>query len=510
MPDHSPYPYPCLDSLHDKGSTTEAVHCLLCDHECSTAELSCCRCSLPLGEGDEENERYPRRQSEATAVKSKEVHNADVETSFPQFSLLPKELRLYIWELSLPGPRVVFLEAWYLKPFNSHCIFSDRGVVIDSRQLVGQSRELGELHYVTFEDEPHAIQDEKILDGFGPPWALFGLRSKSSIPLLYVCRESYKVTSTYYERAFGTVSAFPQTWFNFKSDTLYLDFMLPYDTFFRPDYISDDIKRVERLAIFVHPDAETLPIAPQSLSELVHELLCVFGNVRELYFVVKRYNSSDRANLIFSTIKHDFDTAMSLYSKPYNPQEDFEFQSKETDYANTIDNLFMPHLTSLEAFRVAEVGKHCLPKYTMPRIESRIITSEQTHQRLIEAQHGYALERAEFWKEMRDEFWQRNEYSFRFEAVGSDQPKTHMHYLSNTLVESMEAYLRSAWDLPGESEIAILLGDNKLDSWRTIKDAAGVCPDCNVAGTLESGPDIPHRYMYMFLRASIDGKMESP
>jgi hypothetical protein len=65
---------------------------------------------------------------------------------------------------------------------------------------------------------------------------------------------------------------------------------------------------------------------------------------------------------------------------------------------------------------------------------------------------------------MRDEFWQRNEYSFRFGAVGLDQPKAHIHCLSNTLVESMEAYLRFAWDFLGEKEIAILLGDNKLDS----------------------------------------------
>jgi hypothetical protein len=89
----------------------------------------------------------------------------------------------------------------------------------------------------------------------------------------------------------------------------------------------------------------------ESLSKFVHERLCDFANIRELYFVVKRCNTSDRANLVFSTIKHDLDTAMSLCSKPYNSQEDFEFNSKEIDYADTIDGLFMPHLTSLEAIR---------------------------------------------------------------------------------------------------------------------------------------------------------------
>jgi hypothetical protein len=173
MSDYLPYPFPCLNfpPLHDEGSTTEGVHCLLCNYECSTASLSCCRCGLSLGEGDEEDERYPRRQSEATPAQRKEVQNADVERSFPQFSLLPKEIRLHIWELSLPGPRIVFLEAWYLKAFTCRRIFSHRGVAIHSGELVGG-------HYVTFEDEPHGIQDGKLLDGFGPPWTLFGLRSK--------------------------------------------------------------------------------------------------------------------------------------------------------------------------------------------------------------------------------------------------------------------------------------------------------------------------------------------
>jgi hypothetical protein len=255
-----------------------------------------------------------------------------------------------------------------------------------------------------------------------------------------VLRSNVYVLST----GFRTESTFPQIWFNFRSDTLYLDFLLLHDTYFRPDYISDDIKRVERLAIFIHPDAEALPVVPQSLSKFVQELLCDFGNVRELYFVVKRYNPSDRANLVFSTIKHDFDTAISLYSKPYNPGEYFQFQRKEIDYANTIDSLFISHSIDLEAFRVFDAGKHGLPKFNMPYIESRIITSEQTHQRLIEAQHGYTMKRARFWKEMRDEFWQRNEYSFLFQLVGLDQPIIHMHFPSNVLVESMEAYVRSA------------------------------------------------------------------
>jgi hypothetical protein len=149
----------------------------------------------------------------------------------------------------------------------------------------------------------------------------------------------------------------------------------------------------------------------------------------------------------------------------------------------------------------------------MPRIESRIITSKQTHQRLIEAQHGYALKGARFWKEMRDGFCQRNEYSFLFQPVGLDQPTIHMRSLSNAPVESMEAYVRSAWNLPDESGINILLGDNdfnKLDSWRTTRDAIRMYPDCELSGGCEPGPHMYYRYVDVCLRVSINGKMESP
>jgi hypothetical protein len=200
-----------------------------------------------------------------------------------------------------------------------------------------------------------------------------------------------------------------------------------------------------------------------------------------------------------------------LYSKPYNPGEDFEFPRKEIDYAKSIDNLSISHSIDVEAFKVWDVGKDSLPKFTMPHIESRIITSEQTHQRLIEAQQGYALKKARFWKEMRDEFWQRNEYNFLFQPVGLDQPYIHMHFLSNALVESMEVYVRSAWNLSDENGIDILLGDNnfnKLDSWRTIRDAARMYPDCDLSGGYEPGPHIYYRYVDVCLRVSVDGKMD--
>lgn len=37
--------------------------------------------------------------------------------SFPRFNELPSELRLMIWQYSLPGPRIVYLQRKPLAPY---------------------------------------------------------------------------------------------------------------------------------------------------------------------------------------------------------------------------------------------------------------------------------------------------------------------------------------------------------------------------------------------------------
>jgi hypothetical protein len=53
---------------------------------------------------------------------------SDIEWSFPQFSLLPKEIRLMILEKALPGPRIVFLERKYLPYYPCTRVWSDKAI----------------------------------------------------------------------------------------------------------------------------------------------------------------------------------------------------------------------------------------------------------------------------------------------------------------------------------------------------------------------------------------------
>jgi hypothetical protein len=47
------------------------------------------------------------------------------------------------------------------------------------------------------------------------------------IPLLALCWESYNIFSQFYTSAFGTVYGYPETWFDYERDTLYLDIWNP-------------------------------------------------------------------------------------------------------------------------------------------------------------------------------------------------------------------------------------------------------------------------------------------
>ncbi|KAH8690133.1 hypothetical protein BGW36DRAFT_433087 [Talaromyces proteolyticus] len=116
-------------------------------------------------------------------ASSKESSKNGEAQSFTLFSLLPTELRLQIWEQATISilPRLVLLEP-------------------------------KQLSIPRYENSP--------AQQVAPKW---GFRSYCQLPgALTACRESFEVTSKYYQRSFGTGQACPQTWFNFERDYLYL------------------------------------------------------------------------------------------------------------------------------------------------------------------------------------------------------------------------------------------------------------------------------------------------
>ncbi|QSZ31076.1 hypothetical protein DSL72_000637 [Monilinia vaccinii-corymbosi] len=144
--------------------------------------------------------------------------------AFTNFKNLPPELRIKIWKLALPSPRVVLLHYY------------------------GRSNEY---------------------------------RSPMQISLASVCRESREIVQSLYVKTFGTETAIPKTWFNFEIDTLYIQ---RYNSVVggNPNGFLDR-EKVRNFAVHL--------LEPSSKTEkTLHELLCIFRNVKVLINVQKRHN----------------------------------------------------------------------------------------------------------------------------------------------------------------------------------------------------------------------------
>lgn len=109
-----------------------------------------------------------------------------MELEFEYFPKIPTEIRLQIWESTIPPPRYVYLKL--------------------HRELRGETQ-------------------------------VWSLRSKSQPPvILFVNTESRAVAARQYELTFAYEDSIPQTWFDFERDILRFD----NDTF-APRFPLDDL-----------------------------------------------------------------------------------------------------------------------------------------------------------------------------------------------------------------------------------------------------------------------------
>ena len=126
----------------------------------------------------------------------------------------------------------------------------------------------------------------------------------------------------------------PRTWFNFEVDTLYLDWgYYVYDDDddddddtiefqFFPEVLSEDVKKVQHLAIYSgkHPDSY-LP------AQLINDVLSKFGHVQNLLLALPDYKHGGSADLVFL----EWDDVMDdpAYSEEFHPVVDQMFPDVE-------------------------------------------------------------------------------------------------------------------------------------------------------------------------------------
>ena len=292
------------------------------------------------------------------------------ETSFPQFSSLPAEIRKMVWELAA-FPRIVHLE--YVKGPEHKCSRVWSQTSIDGPDSMG------------FFDMDQQSGVARFYQGPHPPWRFI---SRSIPPLFWICKESYSVAEKMYAKSFGTQFTFPSTWFNFELDTLHLDWgydpneeldeedeidmdeiMITY----APGTLSQDVRKVQSLAL----NAEQYP-AGMSSERWLHLILSHFGNVQNLYMVVPPRADEDCANLVF----------LEKSDVPEDPQRRGErhpvWKELYPDLAWNFRRCLWESsefLWAIEPYSNVEnlsaTGNNRFPKWSLPKLHHKPLTSSK-------------------------------------------------------------------------------------------------------------------------------------
>ncbi|CZT12931.1 uncharacterized protein RAG0_16576 [Rhynchosporium agropyri] len=202
-----------------------------------------------------------------------------MEQKFPRFSDLPVEIRLLIWEETIE-PKIVHLRQQHI----SECYHAVESV--SSNRHV-DDRCCGKIsgHYHGRKKEFHRMDRIR-----GRPWNHYamGFNTDRPIPPLFLaCQESYQVASKVYTRSFSALGSIAQTYFNFRSDTLYLDKRTEAPTAesivqdVLPYMCQDELARVEKLAL----NSNLLTEAIGSYENYLACILYSFKNVKTVYLI---------------------------------------------------------------------------------------------------------------------------------------------------------------------------------------------------------------------------------
>jgi hypothetical protein len=297
------------------------------------------------------------------------------EPSFSRFHELPKEIRLVIWEMALPGPRVVYLEQDLLNSHSCNRVWSNK--IVDG----------------TDDDEFHAQgygsndSETQKRDELGP-LSCRAFRSQSPAPpLLFACRESFEVASQFYAKAFGTWDGIPETWFCFERDILVLDWGwedgMHYDL---EDFSDDDLKSVRKLAFFYPNDRYT----PSDVMQLEYEewlAQCLEGfcNLETLYFTTwpDQRRMTDRSNLALLDLRA-IAFQKYVFSQEYNPEEEAKF----IDDCRALEDMLKVDKERLNHFREEWTTAGSLA-WNIPKFKHTLI-------RTIQTQIEFKMQEAEF------------------------------------------------------------------------------------------------------------------
>lgn len=332
---------------------------------------------------------------------------------FPQFNDLPKEIQLMIWELAVSELRMVWvmprktqktvqvaedeMEGW-IEEWQEH----DRQRIPGAIQRNGRSddeilEDLAEMETWFMMRDPmnEAMQKRNVLNFWSP----------SPVPsILLACRESFKVASKIYRRAFAHIDGplLCQTYFDFSRDTLLL-----CDGFARTDYDSQILEFIEAIDIRSRRRVESLILSADEWDEWDDDtyifVLASFPALRNLTVIVNHFlHTSIRAS-------SEYDTDLILYH-PVDLKhlqsmwmDDFLLHRDDDVYIGSIKRQTGVSQVSenhdLDYIRDCQLGNRHLgldDSWKLPNIEYRILVSREEKAFLdwVHDQHLRTVERS--------------------------------------------------------------------------------------------------------------------
>ncbi|KAG4440539.1 hypothetical protein IFR05_003955 [Cadophora sp. M221] len=225
----------------------------------------------------------------STGIETKIVSKpSSDEVSFSRFSDLPFEIRLLIWEATIE-PQIVHLRQRHV----SECYHAVESVS-SNRHVADRCTGKPPEKYQGCLCESHKEGPRKEFDRMdrirGRPFLHHTMGFDTDVPipgLLLACQESFHVASKVYTRSFSALGSIAQTYFNFKTDTLYLDIhteartaesilqdVLPY-------MCQDELAKVEKLAVNRNLLTETM----SSYENYFACILYFFRKVKTVFLV---------------------------------------------------------------------------------------------------------------------------------------------------------------------------------------------------------------------------------
>lgn len=249
------------------------------------------------------------------------------DRSFYPFPKLPIELRLRIWKLALPEPRIVPLRLQRSSKEPGLCtrVWSNK-----------RNTTKGNEAFFDYQELPHYLWAHglRILNSQCGPLQIHRRASSpcnSPPAILLACKESFEIFSKIYIPAFGNESI-PRIWLDLKRDTLYLDLeakkSICWLIAIYLGILGSDFARVENLAVRLHcAERDSKRQFQESLEEgsgNIEGIIPAFLALKKLT-LVSAWHKENMHNLVWMDM-FNIPQELKFYKKPYDRSTKLQFQ----------------------------------------------------------------------------------------------------------------------------------------------------------------------------------------